>query len=199
MQFSCEGLAVERGGRMIFSGLNLSAGSGEFVALTGPNGSGKTSLLKALAGVLTPQSGRIELKGGRADLGVAQQLHLVGHGVAIKPALSVIENIQFWTGFLGGREGEAGLQSFGLAELAHLPAAVLSAGQQRRLSLSRLIAVSRPIWLLDEPSVGLDSRSLERLDDHMARHLNAGGIIIAATHADLSVKWTRRIDLGEGR
>lgn len=196
MRLWCEKLSVERGGRTVFSGLDLKAGPGELVTLTGPNGSGKTSLLKAIAGVLRPQSGEVRFEGGGEEGSLAQQAHLIGHGVANKPALSVLENLQFWTAFLGGGKEEAALRAFGLEDLAHLPAAVLSAGQQRRLALARLVAVIRPVWLLDEPSVGLDKGALERLAHHMREHLKTGGIIIAATHADLDVKWARRIDLG---
>jgi heme exporter protein A len=196
MRLNGESLAVERGGRLIFSGLNLTAGAGELVVLTGRNGSGKTSLLKLIAGLLEPKAGRLVLSGGDEDLTIGQQAHLVGHQQALKPALTVAENLQFWAGFLGGGEIEAGLQAFGLGDLSDLPAGVLSQGQRRRLCLSRLFLTDRPIWLLDEPSVGLDSVALGRLALHMGQHLKTGGIIIAATHADLGIKWTRKTELG---
>jgi heme exporter protein A len=197
MRLTGESLAVERGGRLIFSGLDLTAAAGELVVLTGRNGSGKTSLLKLIAGLLEPSTGRLELTGGDEDLSISQQTHLVGHGHAFKPALTVYENLQFWAGFLGGREVETGLEAFGLSKLGGLPAGVLSAGQQRRLNLSRLFLVHRPIWLLDEPSVGLDNKSLGQLRFHMGEHLTAGGLIIAATHSELGMKWTRNIELGD--
>lgn len=197
MRLNGESLAVERGGRLIFSGLNLTAGAGELVVLTGRNGSGKTSLLKLIAGLLEPKAGRLVLMGGDENLTIGQQTHLIGHQQALKPALTVLENLQFWGGFLGEGEIEAGLQAFGLGDLSGLPAAVLSQGQQRRLCLSRLSLAHRPIWLLDEPSVGLDSMALRRLALHMGQHLKAQGIIIAATHADLGMRWTRKIELGE--
>lgn len=197
MRLNGESLAVERGGRLIFSGLNLTAGAGELVVLTGRNGSGKTSLLKLIAGLLEPKAGRLVLSGGDDDLTIGQQAHLVGHQQALKPTLTVAENLQFWAGFLGGGEIEAGLQAFGLGDLSDLPAGVLSQGQRRRLCLSRLFLTDRPIWLLDEPSVGLDSVALGRLALHMGQHLETGGIIIAATHADLGIKWTRKTELGK--
>jgi heme exporter protein A len=197
MRLNGESLAVERGGRLVFSSLNLTAEAGELVVLTGRNGSGKTSLLKLIAGLLQPKAGRLVFTGGDEDLNIGQQAHLIGHQQALKPALTVLENLQFWAGLLGGREIEAGLQAFGLGDLGGLPAAVLSQGQQRRLCLSRLFLADRPIWLLDEPSVGLDNMSLGRLAFHMGQHLKARGIIIAATHADLGMKWTRKIELGE--
>jgi len=199
MLLSGENLAVERNGRLIFSGINLAVRSGELLVLTGPNGSGKTSLLKLIAGLLPPATGKLVLAGGDETLTIGQQAHLVGHREAVKPQLTVFENQEFWTGFFGGPEVGAGLEAFGLRELANLPAGVLSAGQQRRLSLSRLMAVNRPIWLLDEPSTGLDAPSLQRLALHMRKHLGAGGLIIASTHSDLQVEAMHRIELGAKR
>jgi heme exporter protein A len=196
MRLSGEGLAVERGGRIVFSGVNLALTAGELLVLTGRNGAGKTSLLKLIAGILKPSSGALSLAGGHGDLSIGQQTHLVAHNDALKPALTVEENLQFWTGFLGGEAVEAGLQAFGLSELAGVPAGVLSAGQQRRLSLARLIAVHRPIWLLDEPTVGLDDPSLDQLALQMREHLKAQGLIVAATHGALPVQATSKIDLG---
>jgi heme exporter protein A len=196
MRLSGEGLAVERGGRVVFSGVNLALTEGEILVLTGRNGAGKTSLLKLIAGILKPSSGALSLAGGHGDLSIGQQTHLVAHNDALKPALTVEENLQFWTGFLGGDGVEAGLQAFGLGELAGVPAGVLSAGQQRRLSLARLVAVHRPIWLLDEPTVGLDDPSLDQLALQMREHLKAQGLIVAATHGARPVRATSKIDLG---
>jgi heme exporter protein A len=195
MLLSGENLAVARDGRLIFSGIDLAVKAGELLLISGPNGSGKTSLLKAIAGLLPLAAGRLRLEGGREDLTISQQSHLIGHSEAVKPQLTVWENQEFWCGFLGGRDEKAGLEAFGLSELAELPAAVLSAGQRRRLALSRLAAAHRPLWLLDEPNTGLDTQSLSWMRLYMRKHLASGGLIIAAAHGDLEIASTHRIEL----
>src|ERR1700676_2274750 len=151
-----------RGGREVFSGLDFEASSGEALAVTGPNGSGKTSLLRLIAGLLTIAGGSVDLEDGDAELTLPEQAHYLGHRDALKPALSVLENLSFWRDFLGGEAADAketltqGLAAVGLDHAVHLPAAYLSAGQRRRLSIARLLAVRRPIWLLDAPSNGLE-------------------------------------------
>lgn len=197
MRLQGEDLALERGGRVIFKSVSFTAGAGELVLLKGRNGSGKTSLLKLIAGLLRPVEGDVALSGGQNDLTIGQQAHLIGHGLALRSGLTVLENLAFWTSFLGGGDAAGGLEAFGLSPLAHLPAGVLSAGQQRRLSLARLAAIERPIWLLDEPSVGLDRASLKQLNLQMRSHLGAGGIIIAASHGEFEIPSARRIELGE--
>jgi heme exporter protein A len=197
MRLAGEGLTLERGGRIIFKNVCFAAEAGELILLQGRNGSGKTSLLKLIAGLLKPMGGTLALSGGRPDLTIGQQAHLIGHGLALRAGLTVRENLEFWTSFLGGGEVDEGLQAFGLLPLADLPGGVLSAGQQRRLSLARLAAVQRPIWLLDEPTVGLDLASLKLLAEQMAGRLKAGGIIVAAAHGELGVPWSSRIELGE--
>jgi heme exporter protein A len=197
MRLSGTGLMVERGQRPIFSGLNFAAGAGELVALTGPNGAGKTTLLRLIAGLIRPQAGTVELEGGDEDLTIGQQAHMIGHQHGIKPALTVEENLRFWKDFLGGETLQGALEGLGLEALRDFPAGVLSAGQRRRLSLARLLVAPRPIWLLDEPTTGLDQRSLVMLCEHMRGHLDRGGIIIAATHGTLGLKPTAVIALGE--
>ncbi len=156
----------------------------------GPNGSGKSSLLRLIAGLLRPSAGRIELHGGAAERTVAEQAHYLGHLDALKPSLTVAENLSFWTCYLGDRRSapEEPLAALGLGGLAHLPAAYLSAGQRRRLSLARLLAVPRPIWLLDEPTSALDAAGQERLTELMRKHLGTGGMIVAATHERLGIE-----------
>src|SRR5207237_8924265 len=141
----------------VFSGLDFEASTGQALAVTGRNGSGKTSLLRLIAGLLTPAEGSIELEGGEAELTLAEQAHDLGHRDALKPALSVEENLIFWRDFFGGEAFDLSesLAAVGLDHAAQLPAAYLSAGQRRRLSLARLLAVRRPIWLLDEPTSAL--------------------------------------------
>jgi heme exporter protein A len=189
MRLSGRGVKCIRGGREVFSGLDFAASAGEALALTGPNGSGKTSLLRQIAGLLAIPGGSIDLDGGDAELTLAEQAHYLGHRDALKPALSVMENLAFWRDFLGGEASDAqdSLAAVGLGHTAQLPAVVLSAGQRRRLSIARLLTVRRPIWLLDEPTSALDSAGQALFVALMQEHLGRGGLIVAATHAPLGV------------
>jgi heme exporter protein A len=189
MRLLGRGVRCVRGGREVFSGLDFEASAGEALAVTGPNGSGKTSLLRLIAGLLTISGGSIDLAGGEAELTLPEQAHYLGHRDALKPALSVLENLAFWRDFLGGEAFDAAesLAAVGLGHAGHLPAAYLSAGQRRRLSLARLLAVRRPIWLLDEPANALDTAGQGLFVDLMTGHLARGGLIIAATHAPLGL------------
>jgi heme exporter protein A len=181
----------------VFSGLDFAASSGEVLAVTGANGSGKTSLLRLIAGLLLPAEGSIALEGGDGELTLPEQAHYLGHRDALKPALSVAENLLFWRDFLGGEvfEADASLKAVALDHAAHLPAAYLSAGQRRRLSLARLLAVRRPVWLLDEPTAALDAAGQELFASLMRDHLARGGLIVAATHTPLGIE-TRELRIG---
>jgi heme exporter protein A len=134
---------------------------------------------------------------GEAELTLPEQSHYLGHRDALKPALSVEENLSFWRAFLGGDAGDIGqcLKAVGLGHAAHLPAAFLSAGQRRRLSIARLLVVRRPVWLLDEPTSALDTAGQELFEGVMGEHLASGGIVIAATHAPLGIE-TRELRMG---
>ena len=189
MQLSGRGVTCVRGGREVFSGLDFTAAAGEALAVTGRNGSGKTSLLRLIAGLLVPAGGSIGLAGGDAELTLPEQCHYLGHRDALKPALSVAENLSFWADFLGGERFDAteNLAAVGLDHATHLPAAFLSAGQRRRLSLARLLTVRRPVWLLDEPTTALDAAGQDMFGGLMRDHLVRGGLIIAATHAPLGI------------
>jgi heme exporter protein A len=194
----------------VFSGLDFAVSAGEALAVTGRNGSGKTSLLRLIAGLLMPADGSVALEGGEAELTLAEQAHYLGHRDALKPALSVEENLGFWRDFLGGEISDASgspgkgsnqgssqgpsqsldesLAAVGLDHATHLPAAYLSAGQRRRLSIARLLTVRRPLWLLDEPTTALDTAGQSLFSALMRDHLAAGGIIIAATHGPLGIE-----------
>ena len=197
MRLTGQGLGCVRGGRSIFSGLDFEVPAGHALAVTGINGAGKSSLLRILAGLLPAAGGAITLDGGEADLTLSEQAHYLGHRDALKPSLTVLENLDFWRGFLGGEVFDAAtsLEKVGLGHAAHLPAAFLSAGQRRRLSIARLLAVTRPVWLLDEPTSALDVSGQTMIAGVMADHLRGGGIILAATHVPLSAM-TQQLRIG---
>ncbi len=187
-QLRGDGLACVRGGRVVFEELGFEVPGGTALALRGANGVGKSSLLRLIAGLVRPTAGQLTLEGGDPELPIGEQAHYLGHLDAIKPALSVAENLDFWARFLGTGEPphiDAALDAVGLGILAGLPARTLSAGQRRRLALARVVAVKRPLWLLDEPTSALDSDGQARLFELIANHLAGGGMIVIATHTDL--------------
>jgi heme exporter protein A len=198
---SVKGLTCVRGEREVFRDLSFQVGAGEMLTLVGPNGSGKSSLLRQIAGLLDITSGEIVVEGSSDDLSVADLALYAGHLDAVKAALSVEENLGFWAQFYGvsSQEIATALEAFSLGHLGHLPAGVLSAGQKRRLGLARLVLIDRPLWLLDEPTVSLDTDSISALGGLMQRHLGTGGIVVTATHVDLGVEGARLLDLGDIR
>ena len=196
MELKAQDLTCERGGRIVFRNVSLSLKPGQLMQLTGPNGSGKSSLLRLIAGLTEAQVGSVALEGGEADLTIGQQAHYVAHQEPVKSALSVSENLSFWRDFLGGGNVDDALEAFDLSRLASYPAGLLSAGQKRRLALARIVLVPRVLWLLDEPTVGLDTSSLDRFVKVMAAQLDQGGMIIAATHVPLGREPDLRLDLG---
>jgi heme exporter protein A len=196
MILSAQALNCQRGGRSIFEGLGFSVAGGEALLVTGRNGAGKSSLLRMIAGLLRIAGGTLSLAGGDPERSIGEQAHYLGHSDALKPALTVQENLAFWTAWLGGDgEPHAALAAVGLDMLAELPAAYLSAGQKRRLSIARIVAVKRPLWLLDEPTSALDTASQAVLLDLMRGHLAGGGMIIAATHLPLGIEGARELRL----
>ncbi len=198
MKLTIQDLRCIRGGRVVFDALSFAMKSGSGVELSGPNGSGKSSLLRMLAGFIPAAAGRIHLEGGDDEASLGEQCHYVGHLNGVKRALSVQENLAFWAEYLGGGDIESALAAFDLESLSHIPAGLLSAGQARRLGLARLALVNRPVWLLDEPSVSLDTGSRKLLSTAISTHINAGGMVIAATHAPLGVKFSHTLKLDAG-
>lgn len=184
-------LACGRGGLPVVEGVGFRLSPGEALVLTGPNGAGKTTLLRTLAGLLPPLAGRIE--------GAADRAAYAGHADAVKPTLTVAENLRFWAGLYGHGEIDGALAAFDLAPLAHRPARELSAGQRRRAGLARMVVTRRPVWLLDEPSVSLDAASTARLAGVLAGHLGAGGLAVIASHLDLGLAAARTLDLSPFR
>jgi heme exporter protein A len=194
-----ENLALERGGRRLFEGLSLEAEAGEAVALTGSNGAGKTSLLRAVAGLLRPAAGAVHFFGGDTLLDIDEArsdgLHLIGHYDGLKSSRTAGEELAFWSAWTGGSP-EAALDAMDLRPLLDLEVRKLSAGQRRRLALARLLTSPRSLWLLDEPLAPLDARMRGRLGEMMASHLNGGGMILAAVHDPLPVA-ARETRIGE--
>jgi heme exporter protein A len=192
-----EGLAAFRGERLVFRDLDFAVEPGGALLLTGPNGSGKSTLLRLLAGLLRPTAGTLTWDGADAlaDLSShARRLAYVGHQDAVKPGLTVAENLRFAARLTGGGVRDA-LAAVGLQELADLPGRMLSAGQRRRLALARLALSEAPLWLLDEPTLGLDAVSVERFGAMLAAHREGNGMVVAATHLPLPMRDTAELAL----
>lgn len=196
MELTAKDITCERGGRIVFRDVGFALRRGQLMQLTGPNGSGKSSLLRLIAGLNEAQAGTLSLSGGATELSIGQQAHYIAHQEAVKTALTVEENLAFWRDFMGGGDVAEALEAFALTRLATYPAGLLSAGQKRRLALARLVLVPRALWLLDEPTVGLDTASLARLVTVMGTQLDRGGMIIAATHVPLGREPDCRLELG---
>ena len=195
-------LACVRGGRPVFAGIDFSLKRGDVLSLQGPNGSGKSTLIRMLAGFLMPALGAIRWNGDDIRSNLAEhraRLHYVGHADGIKALLSVRENLAFTCALNGAANGalDRALDVFGLSALVDTPGRFLSSGQRRRLSLARLLAGERPIWLLDEPGVGLDAESRGRLERAIDDHRQAGGLTVLATHGDVQVEGTRVLELSD--
>ncbi|HYF23359.1 MAG TPA: heme ABC exporter ATP-binding protein CcmA [Caulobacteraceae bacterium] len=195
-----ENLSLARGERVLFEGLSFALAPGEAVALTGANGSGKTSLLRAIAGFIRPRAGTVAFPGADdAEEARARGLHLLGHQDGLKPGRTAWEELRFQALWTGGSEASAraAAERLRLGRLLNLETRKLSAGQRRRVSLGRLLAAPRPLWLLDEPLAPLDAERRSLVGELMAGHLAGGGMILAAVHDPLPIP-ARPVEIGAG-
>lgn len=187
------GLSIQRGERILFRDLAFDLVAGEAIALTGANGSGKTSLLRAIAGLLKPAAGEIAFQGAADnDLARHEAVHLIGHADGLKGGRTALEELSFQANWLGGDDAgvAAAIERLSLTPLLDLEVRRLSAGQRRRLALARLVSAPRPLWLLDEPMAPLDTARRDLLAGMMRGHLAGGGLILAAVHDPLPIPAT---------
>jgi len=223
MRLTAENLAARRGDDLLFVNVSFQLSAGEALVVTGPNGTGKSTLLRVVAGLLRPENGHVTFSTsdtafeGRA----AEACHYLGHRNAMKPELAVDENLSFWKSFLGdfsptksaenphfaGSPGladnlhptVAGLtvleaaEAVGLGGITHLPFGYLSAGQQRRFAMAKLLVAYRPVWILDEPTAALDASADNMFAALVRAHLASGGIAIAATHQPLGLEGAKEL------
>lgn len=196
MRLTGEKLEARRGERRIFASLSFDIPQGHALVVTGPNGSGKSTLLKVIAGFLPAASGTLRLDGSDTERSLAEYCQFLAHANALKPQMTVAENLRFWQGYLGGGEEIApALAAVGLPGIEDIPAGYLSAGQKRRVAIARLLVTDRPVWLLDEPTAALDGRSEKRFAAIVNAHLEKGGIVVAATHQALSLSPAIALDI----
>jgi heme exporter protein A len=191
MMLTVTDLSIARGGIPVLEGLNLTIGAGQAMVLRGPNGIGKTTLLRTIAGLQPPLSGQVDV--------TPESLVYAGHADGIKPTLTVTENLKFWAQAFGNRDISAAINAFALGSLAARPAGALSAGQKRRLGLARLLVTGRTIWVLDEPTVSLDTDAVAMFAAAVRAHLAQGGTALIATHIDLGLSEAQVLDVGPFR
>jgi heme exporter protein A len=195
MRLVAEGLSATRGEDLIFQDISFEIAGGEALVVKGPNGSGKSTLLRVLAGLLPAESGTAKLVAAAHPVDrVGEAAHYLGHRNAMKRELTVDENLAFWKAFFSDFAGGEGMdvdeavESVGLGDIAHLPFGYLSAGQQRRMAMAKLLVAWRPVWILDEPTAALDAAAEAMFAGLVTTHLTRGGIAIAATHQPLGLE-----------
>lgn len=191
MELNVTGLSVARGGIPVLEGLDFALRAGEALILRGPNGVGKTTVLRTVAGLQPPLAGKIGLE--------REAMAYAGHADGIKTTLSVRENLEFWADVFGTGDTGAALVAFDLAALAERAAGALSAGQKRRLGLARMVVTGRPVWVLDEPTVSLDTAAVALFAQAVRAHLAGGGMALMATHIDLGLTEARVLDIAPYR
>lgn len=198
-------LACERDDRVLFKGLDVTLDAGEILCVEGPNGSGKTTLLKILSGQLGDYTGELHYRGEplrRCRERFLANLFYLGHSAGVKAGLSALENLAWYQALAGDVPDEAAceraLEEIGLAGFEDVPVAQLSAGQARRVALSRLALGYRELWILDEPFTAIDKRGVAALERRLLAHAERGGSVVITTHHALgNVAGVRRLTLGE--
>ncbi|MFU8777254.1 MAG: heme ABC exporter ATP-binding protein CcmA [Roseovarius sp.] len=188
MMLEVSDLTIARGGIPVLEGVGFMLAPGRALVVRGPNGIGKTTLLRTVAGLQPPVSGRIKAP--------PESLVYAGHSDGIKATLTVTENLKFWAEVFGKNDYSGAIEAFNLGPLASRPAGALSAGQKRRLGLARLLVTGRAIWVLDEPTVSLDTQAVAMFVRAVRRHLAAGGMALMATHIDLGLDEAQVLDVG---
>lgn len=200
MRLVAEGLSARRGEDLIFQDISFEIAGGEALVVKGANGSGKSTLLRVLAGLLPAETGSAKLLAAAQPVErLSEAAHYLGHRNAMKRELTVEENLAFWKAFLGDFAGGIGVsideaaESVGLGGIVHLPFGYLSAGQQRRMAMAKLLVAWRPVWILDEPTAALDAAAEEMFAGLVTAHLARGGVAIAATHQPLGLEGMKEL------
>lgn len=200
VKFVGDNLDCIRGERRVLSDLNFQISGGEILVLTGKNGAGKSTLLRLMSGLLRPHGGVLSWDGEQIDDDIAahnSRITYVGHAEAVKPAMSVLENVEFWRSVRPqpGQSAIDALASVGIEHLANIPARYLSAGQKRRVALTRALTSGAKLWLLDEPTTALDADASASFGATIEAHRQAGGMAVISTHTDLGLSDVRNLNL----
>ncbi len=201
MKLIVDNITIERGGQEIVSGISFELSAGDALIVTGENGSGKSTTLRGVAGLLPLSQGKVSLldeTGKQFEGEMREYCHYLGHKNAMKSALSVRENLDFWQNFCGDAHlsVEQALEEVDLLNTIDLPFHYLSAGQKRRVSIARLLISDRPVWIMDEPTSGLDAHSVKMFTGLCHAFCNDGGILIAATHLPLGIETEKKLEIG---
>ncbi len=191
MELRVTDLSCQRGGILVLKGVNFTLRSGQALVLRGPNGVGKTTLLRTIAGLQPAEAGDVS--------GPEEAIAYAGHADGLKASLTVRDNLNFWASAYGTKDISPALQAFDLTSLLERQAQDLSAGQKRRLGLARMLVTGRSIWIFDEPTVSLDTHNTKLFADMVRKHLASGGIALLATHIDLGLPDAESLDLSSFR